>query len=596
MSPPRPQGVHEWTNTDVTSWISDQDKSEVNDELKEKMCRLFLENGVNGEVLLTCCCDKLFSEMSFSQDEVDIILDVFSTLLDPEQVSQYIESFPQFKGCNYGSLFIEYKWDIDCIRADFTTTTLIESGISNKQHAESIIDIFRFIANIDAATVLGIPSNVTQLIDHLTKYDTLCDKIVESDTSEMKTILDQLLPKCELRDCIGVLMDSGEGLMLEKIMYHETSHSHSLPSLCVTSVGNDNNDGNNDGGNGSGKRKNSLNQYGLGMGGSFLNTAPPESLSRHTKSALSRYNLVSLDLVNHLPIPNLPNNLRAVMEENRKYEVHPIKSSILKYLAFPPTNGNEICSQLGINILMNCGLTLKELQSNSANKMNNNNNNNDSGSSYPDTSVLLECCHLIRKSKRNRMKLGCLLIDIDDFYQINDNFGRRNGNSILLEICNSIYNGLTSKTGLDMQFYHIKGNRFLVLCSVENEESAVHIGQDIVDLMRSSKFEIDGTLITQTVSIGVMIYNPKEGVSSIISKVHEPLFAAKEKGKNQVISYSQCIAQKQSVSGTHKNIWVCAFCVSWWTSTRADAEKHLYFAVFCCFFTIFNVSQSNYMI
>eukprot|EP01084_Bolivina_argentea_P014476 27061_1 len=239
-----------------------------------------------------------------------------------------------------------------------------------------------------------------------------------------------------------------------------------------------------------------------------------------------------------------------------------ITNPILNYMAT-----HNITSTLGTSLLCNEGVTLKELQLFQHNLRQNKQLTVNDASGVADSQSLLQMCHRIVKSYRRQSveTIAFLVIDVDSFYAINNEYDMKTGDELLIQIGEALIesidrihsNKMKEKAMSSCEFYHCGKNRFYVLLSVSSVDEAMSDGQIIVDMMRKRRFDVLGHALKRTVSVGVYIYNPCISINNIKSNAHIPLYYAKHNGKNQVISYSQikALQSKQMSGAMWHNVW-----------------------------------------
>ncbi|NWF67019.1 MAG: diguanylate cyclase [Campylobacterales bacterium] len=133
----------------------------------------------------------------------------------------------------------------------------------------------------------------------------------------------------------------------------------------------------------------------------------------------------------------------------------------------------------------------------------------------------------------NNITIGLLLIDIDNFKQINDTFGHDIGDIVLKEIAESIKNSVRN---MDMVFRY-GGEEFLVLLPVSKLENIKKIAEKIRKNIEQNKIVINSKTLTVTVSIGTSSCDniDEQTFNNIIKHADENLYIAKRNGKNQVV-------------------------------------------------------------
>lgn len=125
---------------------------------------------------------------------------------------------------------------------------------------------------------------------------------------------------------------------------------------------------------------------------------------------------------------------------------------------------------------------------------------------------------------------GILMIDIDYFKKINDEFGHINGDNSLKFLVKTIKNCIRKED----EIIRYGGEEFIVVLKNLND---IEIIKNIAETIRfniESKSKTDSKLKKCfTISIGACIYNSKLGLDENIKIVDSLLYAAKNNGRNQ---------------------------------------------------------------
>jgi diguanylate cyclase (GGDEF)-like protein len=137
----------------------------------------------------------------------------------------------------------------------------------------------------------------------------------------------------------------------------------------------------------------------------------------------------------------------------------------------------------------------------------------------------------IERSIRLDVPLAGLMVDIDRFKGINDNFGHQCGDMVLRGI------GAKLSDGLRKYDYagRYGGEEFFVVLSSSSEEQALRIGERFRKEIEDSRFQCGGETITITVSIGVSRYVHGESQESWIERADRAMYQAKQAGRNRII-------------------------------------------------------------
>jgi diguanylate cyclase (GGDEF)-like protein len=137
----------------------------------------------------------------------------------------------------------------------------------------------------------------------------------------------------------------------------------------------------------------------------------------------------------------------------------------------------------------------------------------------------------IERAIRLDVPLTGLMIDIDKFKAINDNYGHQCGDMVIREI------GERLQAGLRKYDYagRYGGEEFYVVLSNSNEQQAIGIAERFRRDMEELRFQCGSDSIGVTVSIGVARYTPGESQESWIERVDRAMYQAKQSGRNRVV-------------------------------------------------------------
>jgi diguanylate cyclase (GGDEF)-like protein len=137
----------------------------------------------------------------------------------------------------------------------------------------------------------------------------------------------------------------------------------------------------------------------------------------------------------------------------------------------------------------------------------------------------------IERSIRLDVPLTGLMVDIDHFKDINDNFGHQCGDMVIREI------GVRLQADLRKYDYagRYGGEEFYIILSNSSEQQALGIGERFRRDMEEARFQCGGATIGVTVSIGVARYLPGESQESWIERADRAMYQAKQAGRNRII-------------------------------------------------------------
>lgn len=120
-----------------------------------------------------------------------------------------------------------------------------------------------------------------------------------------------------------------------------------------------------------------------------------------------------------------------------------------------------------------------------------------------------------------------LLLDVDYFKRVNDDYGHLIGDEVLVSLSNLIKNNLRPHDSVGRW----GGEEFLMIIPKSNFDIAMNVAEKIRQLVASYTFPADLRL---TCSIGVCSYQKNDTPHSIVSRVDRALYIAKNHGRNKV--------------------------------------------------------------
>lgn len=140
--------------------------------------------------------------------------------------------------------------------------------------------------------------------------------------------------------------------------------------------------------------------------------------------------------------------------------------------------------------------------------------------------------HQWQVARRYEQDMSVLMIDIDHFKKINDQFGHDVGDHVIKQVAKAI-NVTTRQTDLAFRY---GGEEFLVILNKTNELGSGIIAERIrVNIESLQLHSHEGTHIAVSASIGGCHLSPKMTKETLVKKADDALYKAKQTGRNQVI-------------------------------------------------------------
>jgi len=137
----------------------------------------------------------------------------------------------------------------------------------------------------------------------------------------------------------------------------------------------------------------------------------------------------------------------------------------------------------------------------------------------------------IQQASRTGNRVGVCFIDLDHFKNVNDAYGHKAGDALLLSLSQLLKNCLRDGDTLARW----GGDEFVVLLPDLTTADAVrHVAQKMVEAMRQTVM-LDGLAINATFSMGIAVYPDDESsgdIDGLLAQADRAMFYAKSQGRN----------------------------------------------------------------
>lgn len=142
--------------------------------------------------------------------------------------------------------------------------------------------------------------------------------------------------------------------------------------------------------------------------------------------------------------------------------------------------------------------------------------------------ALQEHLNAILSKENISFNIFVLMIDIDDFKQINDRFGHIAGDKVLIFIAKLLKKALRDGD----RVYRFGGEEFIILLNRTDQHGAQLVGERLLSLCRNNKPLFQSQQIPVTLSIGLTKIGENDTMDSVIDRSDTALYRAKNNGKN----------------------------------------------------------------
>ncbi|MDP2128674.1 MAG: EAL domain-containing protein [Pseudohongiella sp.] len=136
---------------------------------------------------------------------------------------------------------------------------------------------------------------------------------------------------------------------------------------------------------------------------------------------------------------------------------------------------------------------------------------------------------MIASAERNNTHFALLYFDLDDFKYINDTFGHRAGDTVLVRTAGEV----SSLLRQGEMFARLGGDEFAILTGLGPSDSAIPLAERVRHAIAALPFRFRGSNLRLTTSIGITIF-PQHGdnTEDLIAHADSAMYQAKNAGKN----------------------------------------------------------------
>jgi diguanylate cyclase (GGDEF)-like protein len=133
----------------------------------------------------------------------------------------------------------------------------------------------------------------------------------------------------------------------------------------------------------------------------------------------------------------------------------------------------------------------------------------------------------IERAKRTVYEFSLIMLDIDRFKSINDQYGHNSGDLVLKSMAKMISNRIRK---IDV-FARWGGEEFVILLPDTSVKQAVNLAEELREHI--SRMDIP-SVCQVTASFGVAGYCPEDTVDTLVNKADNAMYEAKDAGRNRV--------------------------------------------------------------
>ncbi|MFO3451224.1 diguanylate cyclase [Legionella pneumophila serogroup 1] len=142
----------------------------------------------------------------------------------------------------------------------------------------------------------------------------------------------------------------------------------------------------------------------------------------------------------------------------------------------------------------------------------------------------------IGQAKHSQSMIAFIMIDVDNFKRVNDNFGHDTGDQVL-SILGKLFTSLIREGDLACRY---GGEEFLLVLPQCTLDNAKKISETIRDEVSKMPMTLKNNVFNITISLGISSYpNHGSSLQELIETADKALYSAKTQGKNRVVIFSE---------------------------------------------------------
>jgi diguanylate cyclase len=151
---------------------------------------------------------------------------------------------------------------------------------------------------------------------------------------------------------------------------------------------------------------------------------------------------------------------------------------------------------------------------------------------FYDQKILAE----FRRSRRNLTPLSLVVIDIDHFKQVNDNYGHLAGDECLVAVSSCIKRCLRRSADISCRY---GGEEFCLILPETDSNGAISLAEELRESVEVCQISYNNITIKLTISCGISTYLQQKHVKPehLFALADKALYKAKDNGRNQVIQH-----------------------------------------------------------
>lgn len=136
---------------------------------------------------------------------------------------------------------------------------------------------------------------------------------------------------------------------------------------------------------------------------------------------------------------------------------------------------------------------------------------------------------MLKTARRLDSRFALMYFDLDDFKHINDNFGHRAGDTVLVRAAGEV----SSLVRGGEVFARLGGDEFAILAEISNDDEPIHLAKRVLHAITAIPLRFRGSNLRLTASLGIAVF-PAHGMEAddLVAHADAAMYQAKNQGKN----------------------------------------------------------------
>ena len=145
------------------------------------------------------------------------------------------------------------------------------------------------------------------------------------------------------------------------------------------------------------------------------------------------------------------------------------------------------------------------------------------------------------RAARTETSFGLAMCDIDQFKSVNDRFGHRIGDAVLLAVVSRLAGRLRPYDSL----FRYGGEEFLIALPDSTLAMTMSIAKRLCRAVRAAPIAMEnGPAVEITASLGICMVDGSIALADAIERADRALYAAKRRGRNRVVAWHPSLGGK----------------------------------------------------